>query len=203
MCTLLGIVALLAAWTMTIVQRQLYPYLVSTSIDAATGEKDALAVAAGTGATSKSGMTGLQVIVTAAGVGGACANATWTAAGLRSGAFSRTSVTSCNNVAQHVFKCPDCVFQAGSRLDLQLHWSCQSLLVEAFSVGHTGAVTSWSTTATSQVVPVLSPDATDAEVQLLSSVLWEVPPMLLLMTDKTRPNNPQTRGACREKLGSA
>lgn len=204
-CTLLAVLLIASYWAVLITQRQSNPYLMTRNVAGLSQEQLQLPVQAG-GGVSSTGLKGIHVLVTAAGESGACAAVNWTASGLVAGQFSLASSATCGAVSQHAFVCPGCVVQGSSLLSLSLHWSCQALLMEAYSVSPEGVVTSVARAATASaeetsVVAASSGSASgsgsissEATVQLLSYVQWEPQPMLLLRTDATTATVNRTRG---------
>lgn len=189
-CTILGALAILAIWAVLILQRAQNNVQRTITVDAAFDDQQVQAVAA-TQQASSSGVTGLHVIVTAAGEPGECANlVSWRSGGLFAGTFTH-SVTSCGVAAQHVFSCPDCVVTAGSTLEAVLPWSCQALLMQAVAVSELGEMSIRSAAA---AAPAPAPDADPTVVTLLAAVDADVPPMLLLQNDTTKDGSPTTRG---------
>ena len=97
---------------------------------------------------------GVQVRVMAAGNAGACGKlSSWAALGFKGGApgtaaalqnstWSYSVVANCGGtgVAQHVFRCSNCVFTSSSALQMTFDWSCQALYVEAGSLDAGGVV---------------------------------------------------------------
>lgn len=177
----LALVCIVALWAVLGVQRQQVPYVYSTSIGGLSEEQQTLPVGAAPG-VAVSGLSGISIIVTAASGTGSCGNMRWEAVQLLGGSFNLSSSASCGKVAQHVFSCPDCVLMHGSRLLVRLPWDCQAIALEAYGVSSIGAVTVWSTIASPDVRPAAVGTPINQPVWLLSSVRWEVVPMLNLQT---------------------
>lgn len=191
--SLMAIFTILVIWAFLIAQRQSDPYVITTAVSPAGAPQRATAAAASAG-TAVGGMTGVHVVVSAVGEMGACANISWAATPLHSGKFVLASSATCGAAAQHVFSCSDCVFQAASQLRLTLHYSCQGLVLEGYGVSHSGEVSTINVTVAPDVAPAASADATYVAAGLLSTVTWELPPLLLVLTDTTAKGSPKTRG---------
>lgn len=195
-CTLLAALLVATYWAVLISQRVSNPYLLTRNVAGLSQEQLQLPVQA-SGGVSSTGLKGIHVLVTAAGEQGACNAVNWTATGLVAGQFTLASSATCGAVSQHAFVCPGCVVQGSSLLSLDLDWSCQALLMEAYSVSPEGVVTSVAQAATADeddtVAVAASPSSSSSSsssdaattVQLLTYVEWAPQPMLLLRTDQT------------------
>lgn len=126
-----AIVALLAIWSIIVLQREENNIIESSAVDGLS--EDALQSAAQLPAASVGGFSGLYFVVSAVGDGSKCLNATAAATGLFTGSATVTS-SMCGAVAQHVISCPDCVVGPESKVTLDLDFSCQGFLVQAYSV---------------------------------------------------------------------
>ena len=82
--------------------------------------------------------------------------------------------------AQLTFSCPACIFSGLSVLSFQLPLACQSLYIEAAAVGADGAYNTLSVPASLTA---------GAPGRLLSSVLWQLTPLLDLRNDTLTPSN--------------
>ena len=126
---------------------------------------------------------GLQIRVTASGEPGLCAAPlAWSFRGLDAGAWALASPAaappppcgaSAPTSAQLVFSCPACTLTAASSLDVTLHYSCQSLLLEVGALDANFTVTSLT----------LPPASTrGAPGALLSSVTWTLQPLVSVLS---------------------
>jgi hypothetical protein len=107
--------------------------------------------AARTGASWRMGtstaLSGFYVRIAVHGEPGACnAPLEWNAVGVSSGSFDYQVGAVCSaastpaGVAEHVWACPGCSFSASAKLSVKLHWSCQSIALEASAVPSDGDV---------------------------------------------------------------
>jgi hypothetical protein len=126
-------------------------------------------------------VSGVVVRITAAGEPGACAAPLEgpVSTGLSSGSWSVIAATaSCGSaggaVSQFTLGCTDCIFTPQSTLSLSMHYSCQSLLIEA------GAVDSSGVLLTASILPSLLVPPSGS---LLSSVSWTVAPLYSMLND--------------------
>ena len=122
---------------------------------------------------------GLQVRITASGDGDICASgATWSATDV---GWRFTSVASCGGSAasQLIFSCADCVLSALSSISISLHYSCQSLRIEAAAMDGSGAVTAYA-------LPLR--ETTAAPGSLLSSIMWTLPILLSVVNSTVSPS---------------
>lgn len=124
--------------------------------------------------------SGIQVRITASGDGGLCAaDAKWTAT---DAGWTLARVPSCGGgsaTSQLVFSCADCVLSATSTLSVSLHYSCQSLRVEAAGMDGAGAVTAF-------VLP--TGETTAAAGSLISAVTWTLPTLLSVVNSSVSPS---------------
>jgi hypothetical protein len=122
-------------------------------------------------------LSGIEIRLLVSGQSGVCGSAnttSWSAADVSRDSFTFSRVASCSgaaNVAQLTWTCRNCIFTATSALSIQLHWSCQALLVEALAISSDG-----STRASHDFVAA---DLTG----LLSTVSWALQPMLVVSVD--------------------
>lgn len=178
-----AIVALLAVWSIIVLQREENNIIESSAVDGLS--EDALVAAAQLPAASVGGFSGLYFVVSAVGDGSKCLNATTAATGLFSGSATVSS-SMCGAVAQHVISCPNCVVGPESKVTLDLDFSCQGFLVQAYSVAP-GPLASVRSLTYPQEVP-------GAQITgLLNTLTWEVPPMLSTLDDPQLTQS-QTRG---------
>lgn len=127
------------------------------------------------------GASGVQVRIFAQGGLGDCATpigltSTWPDAG----AWSWTFTPSCGAGDPRsvlTLSCEDCDFTADSAVSFSLPWSCQALYLEALSVNALRGVNTI-------VFPPDSSTATEAS-GLLTSLSWQLQPMLAVVTDFT------------------
>lgn len=181
---------LAAIWAILILQRADNNIARSVTIDAA-GEEQLRLASAAAHKPSSSRLTGLHIVITAAGEPGDCASlVSWRGAGLYAGQFTH-EVQTCGVIAQHSFACSDCIVNSASVLEAVLPWSCQSLFLQAIAVGEDGELSTRNASATA---PAPGPNGDPTLVQLLASVDADVPPMLLLQNDTTQKGFPKTRG---------
>lgn len=110
--------------------------------------------------------SGVQVRISASGDGDACARPiAWSPGGAD---WVMTSTPCSKSVSQLVFSCADCIGTL-PLLTVSLHYSCQSLLVEAAALDGSGEVTSFA-------LPVSETVASPGE--LISSITWTLPTLL-------------------------
>jgi hypothetical protein len=112
--------------------------------------------------------SGIQLRITASGDGSQCASPlAWSP---MNAGWKLTSATSCgrSGASQLVFSCADCVTST-IVLSVTLHYSCQSLLIEAGAIDGLGSVTSFS-------LPVSETAAFNGN--LLTSISWSLPTLL-------------------------
>jgi hypothetical protein len=126
-------------------------------------------------------VSGVIVRITASGEPGACAAPLEVpvGAGLSSGSWSVIAETaSCGNaggaVSQFTLGCTSCIFTPQSTLSFSMHYSCQSLLIEAGAVDSSGILLTASISPSLMVPPSGS---------LLSSVSWTVAPLYAMLND--------------------
>ena len=127
----------------------------------------------------------LVLRLTLDGEPGACAAPlSFSTSGLLSGAFSLQSTADCggSGVAQHTLLCKSCHLSAKTKVYLEFHYSCQSMLLEALGSRPFPA----PATLSSQVAP---PDLTAAAPKggafLLSSLTWSLNLVLNVLNDTT------------------
>ena len=109
---------------------------------------------------------GVQVRISASGDGDVCSRPiAWSPGGA---GWVMTSTPCSAGVSQLVFSCSDCIGTLPS-LTVSLHYSCQSLLVEAAALDGSGEVTSFALPAGETVA---SPGV------LLSEISWTLPTLL-------------------------
>ena len=127
---------------------------------------------------------GVQVRVTASGNLGACmAPLSWSAT--ESGwTFRSTPVCGSGSSSQLDFSCASCSFTPTSALDVMLHYSCQTLSIEAAAVGASGDVIAFA-------LPLA--ETTASAGALVSSVSWSLEPLLAIV-NSTIKDTLSTRG---------
>ena len=167
-CTLLGGIAFVTLALVNILQRAADNISIQKSIvvfdDAAASASKRLPVF-----SSEPWGTGVQVRITASGDGTECARPLWSP--LNAGWTLKTT-TGCggSGASQLVFSCADCITaDATMVLDVTLHYSCQSLLIEAGAIDALGVVTSFA-------IPAEKTAA--ASGTFVSSVVWTLPTLL-------------------------
>ena len=121
---------------------------------------------------------GLQVRIMASGDGSACASATWSATNV-GWKFSSTASCSGSASSQLVFSCADCDISAASSISISLHYSCQSLFIEAAAMDAEGAITSYA-------LPI--EETTAAPGSLLSTITWTLPTLLSVVNSTISPS---------------
>ena len=123
--------------------------------------------------------SGIKVVITASGDNTACAiPITWSAVDL-GWAYKSTVSCAASGASQLVFSCSDCVFTSASAIDITLHYSCQSLLIEAGALDGSGVVTSFA-------LPTSKTVATGGS--LLSSISWTLPTLLSVVNSTVSPS---------------
>lgn len=130
---------------------------------------------------------GVQVRVTAAGDAGACAAPlAWSAT---DSGWTFKSTPSCGgsggaSPSQLDFSCASCALSPTSTLDVSLHYSCQTLSVEAAAVSASGDVIAFA-------LPVA--ETTASAGAHVSSVSWTLEPLLAIVNSSIK-DTPSTRG---------
>lgn len=168
-----AMVALLAIWSIIVLQREENNVIESSTVDGLS--EDALQSAARLPAAAVGGFSGLYFVVSAVGDGSKCLNASTATTGLFSGSATVSS-SMCGAVAQHVISCPTCVVGPESKIRLDMDFSCQGFLVQAYSVAP-GPIASVRTLTYPQEIPGVPITG------LLNTLTWEVPPMLTILED--------------------
>lgn len=186
---LLGATAFLTVTTVLVLQRAANNVSVARSVDVLDAAQLAAASALPFAAAPPWGQ-GIQVRITASGEPGACAAPlAWGGAGLAAGAWALAPPRSapCGAAptsAQLVFSCAACTLTAASALEVTLHYSCQSLLIEAGALDANGTV----------VALALPPAETrGAPGALLATVTWTLQPLLSVLTSSV-PAQASARG---------
>lgn len=182
-CTLLGGIAFVTLALVNILQRAADNTNIQKSVvvfdDAAASALSRLPVfsAAPWG-------EGVQVRITASGDGTECARPLWSPA---NAGWTLAARTSCGGgrASQLVFSCADCITaDVTMTLDVTLHYSCQSLLIEAGAIDALGVVTAFAIPAAKTVA---------ASGTLVSSVAWTLP-TLLSVVNSTVSQSTSARG---------
>jgi hypothetical protein len=131
---------------------------------------------------------GLLLRLTVDGETGACSAplAPFSFSGLLAGVWALTSTRNCggSGVAQHTFTCAGCELGPAASLSFQLHFSCQSLLLEAAGIPAYPAGASSLVTASGAAVPG----------QPLTSLAWRLSPLLTLVHDNVTAGRASARG---------
>jgi hypothetical protein len=168
-CSLLGAITFLTLALVNILQREADNVNVQESVVALTDARAASLQNLPVFSAAPWG-AGIQVRITASGDGAECARpVAWASS---SGGWRLAATASCggSGVSQLVFSCADCVtLESTLTLDVKLHYSCQSLLIEAAGMDGMGAVTSFA------LPPAQTAAAGGA---LLSSIQWSLPTLL-------------------------
>lgn len=129
---------------------------------------------------------GLAVVMITAGDPGVCTfnNFPWQWTSVRGPWQPQYEYMPCSDpngvgaqLVRHVFSCRQCVLLAGSQLTLTLPWGCQSVSLTAFATSPDGRLSVSAASAAARV--------TDHTASLLSSIDWQVQPMLVLRNDTT------------------
>lgn len=168
-CTLLGAFTFLTLALVNILQREADNVSVQESVVALTDARAASLRELPVFSAAPWG-AGVQVRITASGDGTECASPiAWASS---NGGWRLVATASCggSGASQLIFSCADCVsLDSLTTLDVALHYSCQSLLIEAGAMDGMGAVTSFA----------LPPAKTvGADGALLSSIQWSLPTLL-------------------------
>lgn len=184
--TLLGVTTLATVASALVLQRAASNIATARSIDVLSADARAELAALPFAAAPPWGV-GLQVRITASGEPGKCtAPIDWDAKFLDAGewvldaprgACGAEAATS----AQLVFRCAACALSPASTLDIELHYSCQALLIEA------GALDANATVSALALPPSETRGAPGA---LLSSVTWTL--LTLASTLTVLPPVPRT-----------
>ena len=119
---------------------------------------------------SASWSAGVQVRITASGDGTACSRPIeWRADNADAGGWGLSTASPCGGVGttQLIFTCPDCLsLDSVTTLSVTLHYSCQSLLIEAGAIDGVGVVTAFA-------LPAAKTAAFNGT--LVSSIAWSIP----------------------------
>lgn len=169
--TLLGGISFVSLALVNILQRAADNVSTQESVVALTDSRYALARALPVFSASPWG-SGIQVRITASGDGTECARpVSWAPA---NAGWQMTSTAACAGTSsQLVFSCSDCVsLESSMVLDVAMHYSCQSLLVEVGAIDGLGAVTAFSLPASKTVASAGA---------LLSSITWTLPTLLSIV----------------------
>ena len=177
-CTLLGGIAFVTIALTLGLQRAADNVAAVESVVALTDARRAAALALPVFSAAPWG-AGLQVRVTASGDGGVCASgATWAATDA-GWALSRVATCAGSGASQLVFACADCALTPTSSLSISLHYSCQSLLVEAAAMDAAGAVTAFALPAA---------ETAAAPGARLSTISWTLPTLLSVVNSTVSPS---------------
>jgi hypothetical protein len=167
-CTILGGIAFVTLALVNILQRAADNVSIQESVVALTDARFATSRSLPVFSAAPWG-AGIQVRIFASGDGAQCAsplrspsNAGWK--------LRATTLCGGSGASQLVFSCADCTTaESELTLDVALHYSCQSLLIEAGAIDGLGVVTSFA-------IPAAKTAGSSGT--LLSSITWSLPTLL-------------------------